>query len=178
MDYLSERGKEASLELKFKNVIESKVRRCIRSFNRVGNRSLPETECESGFRATGISILSDTRIGDLSEGGSWITYETKREEKLLETGVYMRIRFRSSGTVGYGPTLCVQRRKGSDILHGYDSKACHRIAYQLCWHQRWYQGRGTNRTIFLLVETRRTNRQSSRPSVVTGMSSTAVTGSY
>ena len=31
---------------------------------------------------------------------------------------------------------------------------------------------------FLLVETRRTNRQSSRPSMVTGMSSTIVTGSY
>ena len=28
MDYLSERGKEASLELNFKEVIESKARRC------------------------------------------------------------------------------------------------------------------------------------------------------
>ena len=41
----------------------------------------------------------------------------------------------------------------------------------ICQQHRRYQGRGTKRTIFLLVETRRANRQSSRPSVVTGMSS-------
>ena len=68
--------------------------------------------------------------------------------------------------------------RSSDIFHGHDSKACQRVPSQLCRHQRWYQGRGTKRTIFLLVETRRTNRQSSRPSVVTRMSPTIVTGSY
>ena len=36
----------------------------------------------------GISIVSDTRIDDLSEGGSWITYEATREEKPLEQGVH------------------------------------------------------------------------------------------
>ena len=72
----------------------------------------------------------------------------------------------------------VKSRKGVDILHGHDSKTCQRVGYQLCWQQCRYQGRGTKRTIFLLVEARRTNRQSSRPSVATGKSSTIVTGSY
>ena len=26
--------------------------------------------------------------------------------------------------VGYGPTMWVESRKGGDILHGHDSKAC------------------------------------------------------
>ena len=68
--------------------------------------------------------------------------------------------------------------RSSDILHGHDSKACQGVPCQLCRQQRWYQGRGTKRTIFLLVETRRTNRQSSHPSMVTAMSSTIVIGSY
>ena len=126
----------------------------------------------------GISIVSDTRIDDLSEGGSWITYEATCEEQFWKTGMYKRLKFRSYGTVGYGPTMWVKSRRSGDILHGYDSKACQRIAYQLCRQQHRYQGRGTKRTIFLLVETRQTNRQSSLASVVTGMLSTIVTGSY
>ena len=68
--------------------------------------------------------------------------------------------------------------RSSDILHGHDNKACQRVPCQLCRQQRWYQGRGTKRTIFLIIATRRTNRQSSRPSVVTRMSSTKLTGPY
>ena len=99
-------------------------------------------------------------------------------KNISESKIYRRVRFRSCGTVGYRPTMWVKGRKGDDILHGHDSKAYQRIICQLCQQQRRYQGRGTKRTIFLLVETRRTNRQSSRPSVVTRMSSTIVTGSY
>ena len=40
------------------------------SFERAGNRLMPETEREMGSRATRISIVSDNRIDDLSEGGS------------------------------------------------------------------------------------------------------------
>ena len=40
------------------------------SFERAGNRSMPETGCEKGFKAMRISIVSDSRIDDLSEGGS------------------------------------------------------------------------------------------------------------
>ena len=126
----------------------------------------------------GISFVSDTRIDDLSGGGSWIIYEATREEQPWEQGVYKRVRFRSCGTVGYGPTMWINSKKSDDILQGYDSKAGQRIACQLWWQQCWYQGQGTKRTIFLLVETRRTIRQSSRPSVVTEMSPTIVTGSY
>ena len=70
----------------------------------------------------------------------------------LGTGVYRRVGFRSCGTVGYGPTMWVKNRKGANILHGHDSKAGQRRAYQLHCQQRRYQGRGTKRTTFLLVE--------------------------
>ena len=72
----------------------------------------------------GISIASDTNIDDLSKGGSWITYEATREEQPWEQQVYMIVRFRSCGTVGYGPTMWVKSRKGGDILHDHVSKAC------------------------------------------------------
>ena len=39
--------------------------------------------------------------------------------------------FRSCGTVGYGPTMWVKSRKGGEILHDHDSKACQRVACQL-----------------------------------------------
>ena len=66
--------------------------------------------------------------------------------------VYRRVRFRSYGTVGYGPTMWVNSRKRGDVLHDHVSKACQRITGQLCWQHHWYQGRGTKRTILLLVE--------------------------
>ena len=44
---------------------------------------------------------------------------------------YRRVRFRSCGTVGYGPTMWVKTRKGGDILHDHDSKAWQRVACQL-----------------------------------------------
>ena len=151
--------------------IESRVRRYNEKFQTDRQPFDVWNKVRKGFRATGISIVF-TRIGYLTEGGSWITYEASREEQPWEQGVYKRVRFRSCGTVGYGPTMWVKSRRSSDILYGHDSRAGQSIACQLCWQQRWYQGRGTKRTILLLVETRRTNRQSSRPSVVTEMLST------
>ena len=50
------------------------------SFEWAGSRSLPDTKCERGFRAMGISIASDTRIDHLSEGGSGFSYEAKHEK--------------------------------------------------------------------------------------------------
>ena len=84
--------------------------------------------------------MSDTRIGDLSEGGSWITYETKREEKLLETGVYMRIGFRSCGTVGYGPTMWV--KVGSVGERSRNSKIFLRITKIYLWRDQQRVERG------------------------------------
>ena len=104
-----------------------------------------------GFRAIKKNVACDTGM----KHGEEVARElhTKPSAKnISESRLHRRVRFRSCGTVGYGPTLCVQSRKSGDILHGYDSKACLRIACQLCWHQRWYQGRGTKRTIFLFVE--------------------------
>ena len=67
--------------------------------------------------------------------------------------MYRRVRFRSCGTVGYGPTMWVKKiREGVVIMRDHVSKACQRIACQLCRQQRRYQGRGRKRTIFLLVE--------------------------
>ena len=54
--------------------------------------------------------------------------------------------------MGYGPTIWVESRKGADILHVHDSKVCQKVACQICRQQHRYQGRGTKRTIFLLVE--------------------------
>jgi hypothetical protein len=82
----------------------------------------------------------------------------------LESGLNMRVRFRSRGPVGYGPTMWDEGRKSGDILH--KSKVSQRIVCQLCRQQCRYQGRGMKRIILLLVKTRRTNRQSSRPPAV------------
>ena len=70
----------------------------------------------------------------------------------FDNRVYRIVRFQSCGTVGYGPTMWFFFNRSRDILHGHDSKACQRVARQLCWQQRRYQGRGTKRTILLLVE--------------------------
>ena len=167
---------EVSLELKLNKTSRAKYEGTMRSFNgQAIIRCLIKRW--KGFRATTTKIIASyTRI-DHQEGGSWITYEGKWKRILRNQGC-TGVRFRSCGTVGYWPTMWFKSRKDADILHGHGSKACQRIACQLCWQQRWYQGRGTKRTIFLLVETRRTIRQSSRPSVVTGMSSTIVEGSH
>ena len=65
--------------------------------------------------------------------------------------VYRRVRFQSRGLWVMGPP-CGFFYRSSDILHGHDSKACQRVACQLCRQHRRYQGRGAKRTIFLLVE--------------------------
>ena len=60
--------------------------------------------------------------------------------------------FSLSLALGTDVVANITDRLPSDILHSHGSKACQRIACQLCWQQRWYQGRGTKRTIFLPVE--------------------------
>ena len=60
--------------------IESKVRQCDKKFQADRQSFIAWSRVRKGFRATGISIVSDTKIDDLSKGGTWITYEAKREE--------------------------------------------------------------------------------------------------
>ena len=91
-------------------------------------------------------------IGNKSSLKRWLVTRCEAKCKnILESKIYRRVRFRSCGTVGYGPTMWVKNRSG-DISHGHNSKACQRVACQLCRQQHRYQGRGTKRTIFLLVE--------------------------
>ena len=70
----------------------------------------------------------------------------------METGCTGESGFDPVELWGYWPTMWVKSRKGGDILHDHVSKACQRIVCWLCRQQHRYQGRGTNRTIFLLVE--------------------------
>ena len=134
---------EVSLELKLNKTSRAKYEGTIGSFKRMDKRLIPEPSVRKGFRASGIDHLS--------KGVSWHDTKPSMRNNLRNRG-YRRVRFRSCGTVGYGPTMWVKSRKGADILHGYDSKACQRIVCQLCRQQHWYQERGMKRTIFLLVE--------------------------
>ena len=55
------------------------------------------------------------------------------QEITLATGVYRTVRFRSCGTVGYGPTMWVKKiREGVAMMHDHDSNAGQRKACQLC----------------------------------------------
>ena len=77
-----------------------------------------------GFRATGISIVSDARINDLIGKVAHELLTSPRGRNNFGTGVCRRVRFRSCGTVGYGPTMWVKSRKGVDIVHGHEIKVC------------------------------------------------------
>ena len=117
--------------------IESKVWRYNRKFQANGQTIDTWTECEKGVQSIGNRSSLERRL---------VTWYEAKCKNISESKIYRRVRFRTYGTVGYGPTMWVNRRKGAD------SKACQMIDCQLCWQQRWYQGRGTKRTIFLLVE--------------------------
>ena len=152
--------------------IESKVRRCNKKFQADRQSFIAWSRVRKGFRATGISIVSDTRIDHL---GRWPVNYIRGHARWINLGTggaqeSQVLILWNCGLWAHHVVLFFNR--SSDILHGHDSKACQGVPCQLCRQQHWYQGRGTKRTIFLLVETRRTNRQGSRPSVVTGMSST------
>ena len=122
-----------------------------------------------GFRAMKNNVASDTGM----------KHGTKPSAKnILESRLYKRVRFRSCGSVGYGPTMWVKRRKGIDIFHGHDSNVCQRLACQSCWQQSLVPKARDEENHFPARWMRRTNRKSSRPSVVTGMSTAIITRSY
>ena len=127
-----------------------------------------------GFKGSRISIASDTRTDDKKVGRELDTKPSMRNT-LEDRDVQDRER---GSILWVMDPPCGLKARRRYILHGHDRKAGQRTTCQLCWQERWYQGRGTKRTIFLLIETRRTNRKSSHPSVVTGMSTTIVAGSY
>ena len=91
--------------------------------------------------------MSDARIDDLvGKVAHELLTSPRARNNFGNMRVYRRVRFRSSGPVGYGPTMWVKSRSG-DILRDHVSKACQRIACQLCWRQHRYHGRGMKRTI-------------------------------
>ena len=77
-----------------------------------------------------------------------------------------------------GPPCGLKEGKALFILNGHDSKACQRVACQLCRQQSSVPRARDEKNHSPARWMRRTNRQSSRPSVATGKSSTIVTGSY
>ena len=124
----------------------------MRSLKRADNRLMPNQKVK-GVSSNGIIIVSDARIDDLI--GRWLMNYIRVHARgiTLETwGCTGESGFDPGGTVGYGPTMWVKSRKGGDVLRDHARKACQRIACRLCWQQCRYQGRGTKRTIFLLVE--------------------------
>ena len=67
-------------------------------------------------------------------------------------------------------------RKGGDILCDHDARFVREQLISYVGNNVGTKGEGQREPFFLLVKTRRTNWQGSRPSVVTEMSSTMVTG--
>ena len=68
------------------------------------------------------------------------------------------------GPVGYGHTL---NKKGVDNQCDHDARFVREHLVSFVGNKVGTKGEGQREPFFLLVKTRRTNRQSSRPSVVT-----------
>ena len=77
-----------------------------------------------GVSSNRIIIVSDARIDDLIGKVAHELLTSPRGRNNFGTGVCRRVRFRSCGTVGYGPTMWVKSRNGSEVLHDHVSKAC------------------------------------------------------
>ena len=120
--------------------IESKVQRYNRSLKQPGNHSMPSQKVK-GVSSNGIIIVFIARIDDLIGKVAHELLTSPRGRNNFGTGVCRRVRFRSCGTVGYGPTMWVFYRS-SDILHGHDSKACQRVPCQLCRQHVGTKGEG------------------------------------
>ena len=121
-----------------------------------------------GFEATRISIC-------LIPDWRWLMNLIRSQAVGItsETAVYKRVRFRSCGTVGYGPTMWVKTRKVAQSCKQGMSEDSMSVMSVTTWVPRARD----EENHFPARWTRRANRQSSRPSVATGMSSTTVTGS-
>ena len=133
---------EVSLELKLNKTSRAKYEGTLGSFKRLDKRLIPESSVRKGFRASGIDHLS--------KGGSWHDTKPSVRNNFGRQGCTWESGFDPVELWVMGPPCAFTARR-CYILHGHDSKASQRIACQLCWQQRWYQGWGTKRTIFLLA---------------------------
>ena len=77
-----------------------------------------------------------------------------------------------------GPPCGLKIREGGDVLRDHASKACQGGSLSIMSATTSIPRARDEENYFPARSTRRTNRQSSHPSVVTGMSSTIKTGSY
>ena len=129
--YLDKCGIEASLELKFKKFIESKVRRSNKKLQ-PGRQSFDVWNTGwKGFKASRISIASNTRT------------DHKKLARELHTKPSAGNNFgsqRCTGESGFdlvelwalGPP-CAFKARRHYILHDHDSKVGQRTTCQLCW---------------------------------------------
>ena len=65
-----------------------------------------------GVSSNGIIIVSDARIDDLIGKVAHELLTSPRGRNNFGTGVCRRVRFRSCGTVGYGPTMWLKVGRG------------------------------------------------------------------
>ena len=75
-----------------------------------------------------------------------------------------------------GGTLRIMNKKGGDLVCDHDARFVREQLVSYVGNIVGTKGEGRREPFSLLVKTRRTNWQSSSPSVVTEMSSTMVTG--
>ena len=121
-----------------------------RSFRQPGNRSMPSQKVK-GFQGNENRYCASYQNRSLDRWS--VNYIRVHARGItLGTGGVQESQVSILWNCGLWAHHVVESRKGADILHGHDSKACQRVAYQLCRQQHRYQGRGTKRTIFLLVE--------------------------
>ena len=123
----------------------------MRSFKQIGNRSMPNQKVK-GFQD--------------NENRYCATYQNRSLDRWSVNYIRSQVRGTTLGTGGvqecqvsilwncglWAHHVVLFFNRSSDILHSHDSKACQGVPCQLCRQQCWYQGRGTKRTIFLLVE--------------------------
>ena len=117
------------------------------------------TDEEKGFGESGISIESGNRLN--------ITRYVTREwhtRSSTRNNPWERECTKESGFDPVDLWVMGPPRIGRvATCYAITTQGCQRIVCQLCQQQHRYQEQWTLRTIFLLVNTRRTNWQSSRP---------------
>ena len=159
---------DVPLELKLKKTSREKYEGTIGSFKRMDKRLIPEQSVRKGFRASGIDHHS--------EGGSWHDTKPSVRNNLKHRG-YGSVRFRSCGTMGYGPTMWVKVGRWWRLTRSCKRGMSEDSSSVMSATTSIPRARDEENH-FPARWTRQANRQGSRPSVATGMSSTIVTGSY
>src|SRR4051812_48298467 len=122
----------------------------MRSFKRIGNRSIPNQKVK-GFQGNVNRYCTSYQNRSLDRWS--VNYiPSQARGTTLGTGGVQESQVSILWNCGLWAHHVFTSRKVGDILHDRVSKACQRTVCRSCWQQHRYQGRGTKRTIFLLVE--------------------------